>query len=121
MLKRAEAIAGKAASVLWEPTCRSGADCPAFGQRPGHAHRHAGPEPLPTNARPEIFFVGSGDYHHLTLAFIADLKAPISLIHFDNHPDWVGFAPKRYCGSWVNRALNMPALKRIEPPWGSRG
>ena len=83
--------------------------------------RRLAKRPLPTNARPEIFFVGSGDYHHLTLAFIADLKAPISLIHFDNHPDWVGFAPKRHCGSWVNRALNMPALKRIEPPWGSRG
>lgn len=84
MLNRAEAIAGKAASVLWEPTCRSGADCPAFGQRPCHAHRHAGPEPrapgpklrrwstektwkrftqrlaqrpLPTNGRPEIFLL----------------------------------------------------------------
>ncbi|MFS9605206.1 hypothetical protein, partial [Klebsiella pneumoniae] len=23
------------------------------------------------------------------------------------------FAPKRHCGSWVNRALKMPAIKRI--------
>ena len=69
--------------------------------------------PRPTDARPEILFVGSGDYHHLTPAFLADLKEPISLIHFDNHPDWVRFAPKRHCGSWVNRALKMPAIKRI--------
>ena len=69
--------------------------------------------PRPTDARPEILFVGSGDYHHLTPAFLADLKEPISLIHFDNHPDWVRFAPKRHCGSWVNRALKMPAVKRI--------
>ena len=47
------------------------------------------PAAVPTNARPEIFFVGSGDYHHLTPAFPADLKEPISLIHFDNHPAWV--------------------------------
>ena len=69
--------------------------------------------PRPVDARPEILFVGSGDYHHLTPAFLADLKEPISLIHFDNHPDWVRFAPKRHCGSWVNRALKMPAIKRI--------
>lgn len=67
----------------------------------------------PRDARPEILFVGSGDYHHLTPAFLADLKEPVSLIHFDNHPDWVRFAPKRHCGSWVNRALKMPAIKRI--------
>lgn len=72
------------------------------------AHR-----PRPTNARPEILFVGSGDYHHLTPAFLADLKEPVSLIHFDNHPDWVRLAPKRHCGSWVNRALKMPAIQRI--------
>ncbi|MCX9150986.1 MULTISPECIES: arginase [unclassified Pseudomonas] len=76
------------------------------------AERLAG-RPRPTDARPEILFVGSGDYHHLTPAFLADLKEPISLIHFDNHPDWVRFAPKRHCGSWVNRALKMPAIKRI--------
>ena len=62
---------------------------------------------------PEIFFVGSGDYHHLTPAFLCDLPEPTSLIHFDNHPDWVRFAPRRHCGSWVNRALKLPNIKRI--------
>ena len=62
---------------------------------------------------PEIFFVGSGDYHHLTPAFLSDLPEPTSLIHFDNHPDWVRFAPRRHCGSWVNRALKLPNIKRI--------
>lgn len=69
--------------------------------------------PKPTEQRPEIFFVGSGDYHHLTPAFLSRLAEPASLIHFDNHPDWVHFAPRRHCGSWVNRALKLPNIKRI--------
>lgn len=67
----------------------------------------------PVGKRPEIYFVGSGDYHHLTPAFLADLPEPVTLIHFDNHPDWVQLAPCRHCGSWVNRALKMPNIKRI--------
>jgi arginase family enzyme len=67
----------------------------------------------PVANKPEIYFVGSGDYHHLTPAFLTDLPEPVSLIHFDNHPDWVRLAPKRHCGSWVNRALKMPNVKRI--------
>lgn len=63
--------------------------------------------------RPEIFFIGSGDYHHLTPALLADLPEPVTLIHFDNHPDWVRFAPRRHCGSWVNRALKLPNIRRI--------
>jgi hypothetical protein len=77
-----------------------------FSERLARRPEHQGP-------RPEIFFVGSGDYHHLTPAFLADLKEPISLIHFDNHPDWVRLAPRRHCGSWVNRALKLPQIQRI--------
>lgn len=67
----------------------------------------------PAAGTPEIFFVGSGDYHHLTPAFLTDLPEPVSLIHFDNHPDWVQLAPRRHCGSWVNRALKLPNIRRI--------
>ena len=69
--------------------------------------------PKRTTQRPEVFFVGSGDYHHLTPALLSNLPEPITLIHFDNHPDWVRFAPRRHCGSWINRALKMPNIKRI--------
>ncbi|HEX4548431.1 arginase [Pseudomonas sp.] len=77
-----------------------------FAERLQHRPRHTGPAP-------EIFFVGSGDYHHLTPAFLTDLPEPVSLIHFDNHPDWVRFAPRRHCGSWVNQALKLPNIRRI--------
>ena len=69
--------------------------------------------PKRSTQRPEVFFVGSGDYHHLTPALLSNLPEPITLIHFDNHPDWVRFAPRRHCGSWINRALKMPNIKRI--------
>ena len=68
---------------------------------------------VPASGQPEILFVGSGDYHHLTPAFLADVREPISLIHFDNHPDWVRLAPRRHCGSWVNRALKLKQVQRI--------
>ncbi|MFJ3371321.1 arginase [Pseudomonas sp. NPDC086251] len=77
-----------------------------FAERLQQRPRHSGPQP-------EIFFVGSGDYHHLTPAFLSDLPEPVSLIHFDNHPDWVHFAPRRHCGSWVNQALKLPNIRRI--------
>ncbi|WP_282412306.1 arginase [Pseudomonas sp. PS01299] len=77
-----------------------------FAERLQQRPRHIGPAP-------EIFFVGSGDYHHLTPAFLTDLPEPVSLIHFDNHPDWVRFAPRRHCGSWVNQALKLPDIRRI--------
>lgn len=66
-----------------------------------------------SSPKPKIFFVGSGDYHHLTPAFLEDVPEAVSLIHFDNHPDWMHFAPRRHCGSWVNRALKLPNIKRI--------
>ena len=69
--------------------------------------------PKRSTQRPEVFFVGSGDYHHLTPALLSNLPEPITLIHFDNHPDWVRFAPRRHCVSWINRALKMPNIKRI--------
>ncbi|MHA3736518.1 arginase [Pseudomonas sp. Eth.TT006] len=77
-----------------------------FAERLQQRPRHSG-------SAPEIFFVGSGDYHHLTPAFLSDLPEPVSLIHFDNHPDWVRFAPRRHCGSWVNQALKLPNIRRI--------
>ncbi len=69
------------------------------------------------DADPIVTFTGSGDYHHLTGAMLAAYLArhdqPISLLHFDNHPDWVRLPPAWHCGSWVNRALDLPQLARI--------
>lgn len=60
-----------------------------------------------------LTLLGSGDYHHLNTVLLSQVHEPFTLIHFDNHPDWVRLAPRYHCGSWVNRALALPNLKRI--------
>ncbi|MCW5748223.1 MAG: arginase [Alphaproteobacteria bacterium] len=62
---------------------------------------------------PTVTFLGSGDFHHLAVPLMAQVSQPFTLVHFDNHPDWVRFAPRWHCGSWVNRALELPQLRRV--------
>ena len=66
---------------------------------------------------PRLTFMGSGDFHHLTglllEAALEEHDAPVTVIHFDNHPDWVRFAGGMHCGSWVNRALALPQVEKV--------
>lgn len=55
--------------------------------------------------RGDLHFCGSGDFHHLTYLFLARLGQPVSVIHFDNHPDWTCLPRTLGCGSWVSRAV----------------
>jgi arginase family enzyme len=60
---------------------------------------------------------GSGDFHHLTALWVRQLAEPFVLISFDNHPDWDVWPPRWGCGGWVNRALELPHLKKVSV-WG---
>jgi hypothetical protein len=60
---------------------------------------------------------GSGDFHHLSALWIRRLGEPVVLVSFDNHPDWDVRPPKWSCGGWVNRALELPHVKKISV-WG---
>jgi arginase family protein len=60
---------------------------------------------------------GSGDFHHLTALWVRQFKQPFVLISFDNHPDWDTRPPRWCCGTWMNRALESPLLKRVAI-WG---
>ena len=60
---------------------------------------------------------GSGDFHHLTALWARRVAQPVVLISFDNHPDWDIRPPKWCCGSWVNRALELPQVRCISV-WG---
>lgn len=62
---------------------------------------------------PCLTFYGSGDFHHLTAGLLAEVGRDLSVIHFDNHPDWVDFPSTFNCGAWVNRALELPHVKRV--------
>ena len=61
----------------------------------------------------EVTFYGSGDFHHLSAALVARFEEPLTVVHIDNHPDWVSFPATFNCGAWVNRALELPAVKKI--------
>lgn len=55
---------------------------------------------------------GSGDFHHLTALWVRQFEQPFLLISFDNHPDWDTRPPHWCCGTWINRALESPLLKK---------
>ena len=60
---------------------------------------------------------GSGDFHHLTALWLRRVEQPVTVISFDNHPDWDIRPPKWACGSWVNRGLQLTQVKKISV-WG---
>ncbi|HET7561535.1 MAG TPA: hypothetical protein VFJ87_04050 [Rhodanobacteraceae bacterium] len=62
---------------------------------------------------PTLTFLGSGDFHHLAALLIERVHEPFTVLHFDNHPDWVRLAPRWHCGSWVNRVLALPSVQRV--------
>ena len=60
---------------------------------------------------------GSGDFHHLTALWLRQVAEPFVLVSFDNHPDWDVRPPRWGCGGWVNRALELPQVKKVSV-WG---
>ncbi|HEV3444603.1 MAG TPA: hypothetical protein VG099_08175, partial [Gemmataceae bacterium] len=53
---------------------------------------------------PSLTFLGSGDFHHVSLALISRLQEPFNLLVIDNHPDWMRGVPFMHCGTWVYHA-----------------
>jgi hypothetical protein len=72
---------------------------------------------------PPFVLYGSGDFHYLSGLWVSRavsaLKAgsELTLISFDNHPDWDIRPPRWACGGWINRALDLPAVRRVHV-WG---
>lgn len=62
---------------------------------------------------PPVYFYGSGDFHHLTALFLQSVSEPVTVVHFDNHPDWVRVPATVNCGAWVNRALELPHVRKV--------
>jgi arginase family enzyme len=70
-----------------------------------------------TNLAAHFLLYGSGDFHHLTALRLRRFTEPIVLVSFDNHPDWDVRPPRWGCGGWVNRALELPHVRRVSV-WG---
>lgn len=60
---------------------------------------------------------GSGDYHYLTALLVRRVARPVTLVSFDNHPDWDRRPPRWGCGGWTRRALECEKVQRIYV-WG---
>jgi hypothetical protein len=60
---------------------------------------------------------GSGDFHHLSAVYLRRFGSPLTLISFDNHPDWDRRPPRWACGGWINRALEMEYVRKAAI-WG---
>jgi hypothetical protein len=62
---------------------------------------------------PHITFYGSGDFHHVSLALLEQVRQPINLLVLDNHPDWMRGMPFLHCGTWLYHAARLPQVRRI--------
>lgn len=60
-----------------------------------------------------LTFIGSGDFHHLSFSLLKFFREPLSVVVFDQHPDWDATSPFPCCGTWVGEALRLPHIKRI--------
>ena len=61
--------------------------------------------------QPWLMFLGSGDFHHVTLLLLETLPPslqPVTLVLIDHHPDWFVSPPRYHCGNWVAGALRLP-------------
>jgi arginase family enzyme len=63
--------------------------------------------------KPGFSFIGSGDYHHFSLALIQQIKTPITVVLFDNHPDWMKPPHLYHCGTWVYSLARLAQVKRV--------
>jgi hypothetical protein len=66
---------------------------------------------------PPFLLYGSGDFHHLTSWLVRRVVEPVTLVSFDNHPDWDVRPPQWTCGGWVNRALELEQVNSVSV-WG---
>ena len=63
--------------------------------------------------RPSFSLLGSGDYHHFSLALIANREGPLTVVLFDNHPDLMRPPHRYHCGTWVYTLARLPQIARI--------
>lgn len=70
-----------------------------------------------TGRQAQLCFLGSGDFHHVSALLLERAlqwhSTSTTLIHFDNHPDWVKFEGGMHCGSWINRALDNQDVQKV--------
>lgn len=79
----------------------------------GRFRRFAAALPREVEKGPIVSFIGSGDFHHVSLALIERLTQPVNLLVIDNHPDWMRGVPFMHCGTWLYHAARLPHVQHV--------
>jgi hypothetical protein len=94
----------------WGPTLRLGCGFRRFARFEEALTRKLGAK---TDTQPVVNFVGSGDFHHVSLALLRRIPHPFHLLILDNHPDWMRGIPFLHCGTWVYHSAQLPNVQSI--------
>lgn len=60
-----------------------------------------------------LSLLGSGDFHHVTLALLRRVRQPFNLLLLDHDADWRRGLPMIASNNWLNQAVRLPNLRRI--------
>jgi hypothetical protein len=94
----------------WGPSLRLACGARVFRRFQKHLALRIGSD---HDTSPVLNFVGSGDFHHVSLALLRRLREPCNLLVLDNHPDWMRGIPFLHCGTWLYHAARLPQVGRI--------
>ncbi|HTU20425.1 MAG TPA: hypothetical protein VMG10_20340 [Gemmataceae bacterium] len=94
----------------WGPSLRIACGHGSFARFEQRLAQLAG---SPLDRQPFLTFLGSGDFHHVSLALLRRLHSPFNLLVIDNHPDWMRGIPFLHCGTWLFHAAQLPGVQRI--------
>jgi hypothetical protein len=107
-------LAARAADILdvdsWGPQLRMACRWEAFGRFEVDLARQMNST---RDRLPALSFLGSGDFHHLSLAMVRRVPRRFNLLVIDNHPDWMRGVPFLHCGTWVYHAARLPWVDRV--------
>ena len=98
------------AANTWGPMLRMACGWGAFGRFEVDLARQLNST---RDASPALSFLGSGDFHHLSLAMVRRVRQRCNLLVIDNHPDWMRGVPFLHCGTWVYHAAQLPCVDRV--------
>jgi hypothetical protein len=94
----------------WGPSLRIACSHASFGRFQDRLTVLCGSD---HDAEPFLSFLGSGDFHHVSLALLRRLHRPCNLLVLDNHPDWMRGVPVLHCGTWLYHVAQLSGVRRI--------
>jgi hypothetical protein len=109
-----EAVARRADAVYrfqeWGPRVRLACSFGRFNRFRDVLTEHLGGD---RDFTPALTLVGSGDFHHVSLALVERVDEPFNLLVLDNHPDWMRYIPFLHCGTWLYHAARLPLVRHV--------